>query len=240
MHADNGRTGGWLGTRARCFARPRCGAASIRRAVGLREVPDRDGVERLLQVGLRATHELSRCARFHPRVCQEGAAGSDAEAAAGVSLRDQVLAQRGGRHLRQPASLCAGCSRASFLRHGLTALGELALRRGLRASQRGAAHWGPAERLRVKGAVDAIPNMIGAAGVVVVVSGLKRCDYAATAARASRASSPAVCCRSPGALANARSTASASDRGSSGRTSSRPGGGSWMCAHSFSTSLSLS
>ena len=50
--------------------------------------------------------------------------------------------------------------------------------------------------------------------------------YAATAASASRASSPAVCCRSPGALASARSTASPRDGGSSGRTSSRAGGGS--------------
>ena len=65
-------------------------------------------------------------------------------------------------------------------------------------------------------------------------------SYAATAASNSRASSPAVCCRSPGALASARSTASPSDGGSPGRTASSAGGGSWMCAHSFSTSLSLS
>ena len=39
----------------------------------------------------------------------------------------------------------------------------------------------------------------------------RRLSYAATAASASRASSPAVCCRSPGAFASARSTASPSD-----------------------------
>ena len=75
---------------------------------------------------------------------------------------------------------------------------------------------------------------------MAVGDGPRARSYAATAASSSRASSAAVCCRSPGALASARSTASPSDGGSPGRTSSSAGGGSWMCAHSFSTSLSRS
>jgi hypothetical protein len=41
-------------------------------------VPELHGVERVLQVGLGAAHELSACSCLPARVCHEGAAGPDA------------------------------------------------------------------------------------------------------------------------------------------------------------------
>jgi hypothetical protein len=83
-----------------------------------------DGVERVLQVGVGEAHDLSARTAVPARLRPGRGPWTDATAPPRISMRDPLLAQRGGRHLRQSASLQAASRRDPFLRHGLTAPGE--------------------------------------------------------------------------------------------------------------------
>ena len=99
-----------------------------------------DGVERVLQVDVGEAHDLSARTAVPARLRPGRGPRTDATAPARIPMRDPVLAQRGGRHLRESASLHAGSGRDPFLRHGLTArpgTGKAQLARGLLTSPRG-------------------------------------------------------------------------------------------------------
>ena len=83
-----------------------------------------DGVERVLQVDVGEAHDLSARTAVPARLRPGRGPRTDAAAPARIPVHDPLLAQRGGRHLRESASLQAASRRDPLLRHGLTAPGD--------------------------------------------------------------------------------------------------------------------
>ena len=126
-------------------SRPR--RTSLRRSRGLRQMPRGRGVERFLQMGLGQAYDVSARPALSSRLRHCGRTRADAAARQGLPVRNPILAQRGGRHLRQSTPLRARSRSDPLLRNGVgpgaDAQQQMRSADGPDARHAGSTPWGP-------------------------------------------------------------------------------------------------